>query len=327
MASAAPQQPDTAYQAALESAAFYIVPSPGYLRISGETRKDYLQRQTANDLDLLSAGRALPTILPSAIGRILEVFTVLDEGEDFGLITQAGHGPGLAAYFQKHKFFNDQVTIRDLSSVLMQVELHGPGAADVLGKLDFQKAFGLDEVALAIWQGHQLSAIAEEGFGPDLKFRLLAPVAAGELLAKQLAALPSMDLGARRILRVEAGLGGDPEFSAEYTPFEVGLSRLVSAEKGCYTGQEVLTRQVTYDKVVRNLARLRAAQPMLPGATVLSGGKPVGTVSSAAISPRLGAIGLAVLRRPYDQPGTRLELHQGQTTFPASVSKHPKTKA
>ncbi len=320
MVSPAQQHLNIAYQAALDQVALYQVPSPGYLRISGDTRKEYLQRQTTNDLDLLSATRALPTLLPSAIGRILEVFTVLDEGKEFGLLTQAGHGPGLAAYFQKHRFFNDQVTISDQSSTWMQIELHGPGVVDVLRRLKFQRTLGLDETEHAAWQGHRLRAVAEEGFGVELKFRLLAPVAAAEQLVTLLADLPSLDLATRRILRVEAGLAGDPEFNGEYTPFEVGLARLVSAEKGCYTGQEVLARQVTYDKIVRSLALLRADQAIEPGAKVHADGKPIGEVTSAAISPRLGPISLAVLRRPHDEPGNRLELQQVQATLQASVS-------
>jgi folate-binding protein YgfZ len=319
MVSTTRQHVNIAYEAALNQAALYQVPAPGYLSISGETRKEYLQRQTSNDLGLLSTPRALPTLLPSAIGRILEVFTVLDEGEQLALLTQPGHGPGLAAYFQKHTFFNDQVTISDQSSAWMQIELHGPGAVDVLRGLNFQRTFGLDDTEQATWQGHQLRAVAEEGFGAELKFRLLGSAAASEELAALLVDLPSMDLAMRRVLRVEAGLAGDPEFNGEYTPFEVGLARLVSDEKGCYTGQEVLARQVTYDKVVRSLVRLRANQAIEPGAKVHAAGKAIGEVTSTAASPKLGAIALAVLRRPYDEPGTKLELKQDQVNHQASV--------
>jgi len=309
-----------AYQAASQTAAFYQVPSPGYLRISGETRQEYLQRQTTNDLDLLTAARTLPTILPSPAGRIVEVFTLLREVESVGLITQPGHGPGLAAFFQKHRFFNDQVTITDSSSDSIQIELHGPRAADELRRLGIEDQLELDDVAEASWQGHKLCALAEKGFGIPLKFRLLASSAASQPLAELLGHLPVLDLATRRVLRVEASLAGDPEFNGGYTPFEVGLARLVSAEKGCYTGQEVLARQVTYDKIVRSLAQLRAAELVEPGDVVLSAGKEIGNVTSAAVSPRFGAIALAVLRRPHDEPGTKLEILGKDGGVPASVS-------
>lgn len=104
------------YLAATESAAFYLVPNPGYLLISGETRRDYIQRQTTNDIDLLSPTRALSSLLTSPTGRILEFFNLLEIDDAIAMLTQPGHGPGLAAYFQKHIFFNDKVVVQDRSA-------------------------------------------------------------------------------------------------------------------------------------------------------------------------------------------------------------------
>jgi len=53
---------------------------------------------------------------------------------------------------------------------------------------------------------------------------------------------------------------------------------------------------------------------------VLSAGKEIGNVTSAAVSPRFGAIALAVLRRPHDEPGTKLEILGKDGGVPASVS-------
>ncbi|MEX1143383.1 MAG: glycine cleavage T C-terminal barrel domain-containing protein [Anaerolineales bacterium] len=312
--------PNNAYWAATQNAAFYRIPSPGYLHISGDTRQEYLQRQTTNDLGLLTATRVLPTILPSPSGRVLEVFTLIREGESIGLITQPGHGPGLAAFFQKHRFFNDQVTITDSSPDWIQIELHGPRALDELRRLGIDDHLELDDLAEVAWQGHKLRALVEGGFGIPLSFRLLAPVAASQPLTESLAHLPALDLATRRVLRVEACLAGDPEFNGEYTPFEIGLARLVSAEKGCYTGQEVLARQITYDKIVRCLARLHTDEAIEPGAVVHSSGKEIGKVTSAAVSSRFGALALAVLRRPHDEPGTGLDIPSQDKSVPANVS-------
>ncbi|MEX2144724.1 MAG: glycine cleavage T C-terminal barrel domain-containing protein [Anaerolineales bacterium] len=309
-----------AYHAAIEQAAYYIVPAPGYLLISGDTRRDYLQRQTSNDLSQLVPNRALPTLLPTATGRILEVFTLLAEDEQLGLISQPGHGSGLAAYFQKHRFFNDQVDIKDEGSAWMQMELHGPRAAEALSKLGFAKAPALDEGLETTWQGQPLRAIGEEGFGQPLKIRVLAPTGASQQLVQLLANLEELDLATRRILRVEARVAGDPEFNGEYTPFEVGLDRLVSANKGCYTGQEVLARQVTYDKIVRKLTLLRATETLESGAVVHAEGKPIGKITSTALSPRFGVLALAVLRRPYDESDTMLEILQNRRSILATVN-------
>jgi glycine cleavage system aminomethyltransferase T len=70
----------------------------------------------------------------------------------------------------------------------------------------------------------------------------------------------------------------------------------------------VLARQVTYDKVVRHLVRLRAEQPIIAEATLIADDKNVGQVTSAVFSPRLGPIALGIVRKPYDDIQTQLSV-------------------
>jgi folate-binding protein YgfZ len=304
------------YQAARQSAAFYRVPNPGTLLIRGATRNEYLQRQTTNDLELLSAARVVPSMLTNASGRILEVFTLIQLGEAIALLTQPSHGPGLAAYFKKLIFFNDQVTIEDASQAWAQFELRGPQAAGVLKQLGFATAPKQDELAAAA-SAERGYAFGIERFDTHLAFMLFVPAATATKLHAQLAELHigQLSFDARELLRVEAGLPGGPEFNDANTPFEIGLDRYVSAGKGCYTGQEVLARQVTYDKIVRSLAQLSTAQPVAANSAIIGDGKTVGSVSSVAVSPDRGPLGLAVLRKPYQEPGTLLSVG----SIPATV--------
>jgi folate-binding protein YgfZ len=290
---------DAGYLAATQTAAWYRVPQPGTLVFGGATRVDYLQRQTTNDLGLLTAARALPNVLTNASGRILEVFTLLQLGEQIALLTQPGHAVGLAAYFKKNLFFNDQVTIEDASAAWLQIELRGPQAAAMLSQLDFDNAPSLDEVASA---NPQIHVIGIDSFDSHPALLLIAPSPAATELTSQLSTLGAAELSteSRELLRIEAGLAGDPEFTDANTPFEVGLARYVSDSKGCYTGQEVLARQITYDKIVRSLAKLSAEAPVAAGAAVSLDGKAAGQVSSAAVSPVRGPLALAVLRKPFE---------------------------
>jgi folate-binding protein YgfZ len=286
---------------------------PGTVRISGVTRKDYLQRQTSNDMDLLSPTRALPNLLTSASGRILEVFTMVEDGDDLLMITQAGHGPGLAQYFAKRIFFTDQVSIKDESDAWGQAELLGKNAEVSLKQLGLARMPELDEVFEAQHEGTRLRAIGEAPFGATPRVRLLYPASA---VSKLTAGLDStIDFAKREQLRIEAGVAGDPEFQNEYTPFELGLERLVSATKGCYTGQEVLARQVTYDKIVRQIAKVQGEQSLEPKTQLFAENKAVGQISSA-----IGNRGLAVLRKPHHELGTALTAKIGEQEFPVTVS-------
>lgn len=300
MSTPAPVTIDPSYQAATQAAAWYRVPQPGVLLLGGATRQAYLQRQTTNDVGLLSPQRAVPTVLTNPSARILDVFTLLQMGEQIGLLTQPGHAPGLAAYFKRHLFFNDQVSIEDASAAWEQIEIYGPQAHVALAALGVPASPALDEVQ----NSGEFYVIGAEGC-----VRVLFPANLAGQLTSRLAdkAVPLLSEETRELIRIEAGRAGLPEFIDAYTPFEVGLQRYVSDTKGCYTGQEVLARQVTYDKVTRALARLQAPAPMAVGASVQLAGRAVGTVSSAANSPVHGALALAVLRKPFE-PGQQVDI-------------------
>jgi len=99
----------------------------------------------------------------------------------------------------------------------------------------------------------------------------------------------------------------------------------ISLDKGCYTGQEVIARQITYDKVTKRLVGLRLDNPVEAGERVWADGKPSGKISSSVISPSFGPIALAYLKRPYHQPGSKVWVAKSseQAGLPAVVTKLP----
>jgi folate-binding protein YgfZ len=96
-----------------------------------------------------------------------------------------------------------------------------------------------------------------------------------------------------------------------YTPLEVGLDNYISDSKGCYTGQEIIARQVTYGKVTKHLVGLALSDVIEPGGNLEMDGKSIGTLTSIAQSPRFGVIGLGVVRRPHHEVRTELRASSG----------------
>jgi folate-binding protein YgfZ len=101
------------------------------------------------------------------------------------------------------------------------------------------------------------------------------------------------------IVRVERGrprYGVDMDDSV--IPQEAGLNeRAVSFTKGCYVGQETVARLHYRGKPNRRLLGLRLSSPAPPGSELRLGEKVVGRLGSSVVSPDLGPIGLALVRR------------------------------
>ena len=89
-------------------------------------------------------------------------------------------------------------------------------------------------------------------------------------------------------------------------PGEAGIvERAVSFTKGCYVGQEPVARMYHRGRPNRHLRGLRLEGAVATGEPVFAGEREVGRLSSAVDSPRLGPIGLGIVRREI-APGDRI---------------------
>jgi len=312
------------YEAALSGAAFFPQDSAGYLVVSGADRVAFLQRQTTNDVRLLSPERALVTALTSPTARILDVLTLLAEPEAIAALTLPDRGAETARFLRSRIFFIDKVSVDDASAAYTQVDLIGPEAGEGLGRLGVNRPPQVGEVLSSEVAGNPLRVLGQRGFG----YRLLVPAASSGEVAALLSEAGVIALSAESytILRVEAGLpAAGHELVEEYTPLEAGLEWAISEAKGCYTGQEVIARQITYDKVTRHLVGLQVEGEVSVGERLWSSQeeRPAGTITSAAISPRFGPIALGIIRRPFDEPGTRLAIGEPPGDSLATVTALP----
>lgn len=319
--------PDDVWDENLAVALFYPQGQAGCLRISGPDTVIFLQRQSTNDVRRLAPGRSVLTVLTSSTGRILDVLRLLQAGESLFALTLPGYAEQTARFLKSRIFFMDKVSLEDESPAWYQCDLEGEPAGTVLGGLGVEPP-GPDEV----WSGEAtglpagpLTAIGQAGIAGS-GWRLLVPAAAGPALEAALVAA-----GAQRLddatytrLRIEAGHpAAGAELTEAHTPLEVGLGAAVSENKGCYTGQEVIARQLTYDKVTQHLAGLRLGAPAAVGDPVTAEGRTVGKVTSYVVSPMYGPIALAVLKRPYHTPGQVVVVGPPETPHPATVCALP----
>jgi folate-binding protein YgfZ len=246
----------------------------GVVKVSGEDARNFLNGLVTTDLTELKPGLGRFGALLTPQGKIITDF----------LITEAssGHGGG---------FLIDAP--RALSQAL----------ADKLGFYKLRAKVSVENLSdglgvLAVWDG-------EPAVKPDLSFadprhaalgwRILVP----EELKQKVADLIGADLvddTAYEAHRIASGVprGGLDFMYGDAFPHETNMDRLngVDFGKGCYVGQEVVSRMQH-----RGTARTRTVKVVLDGpspeagATILAGDKAVGTMGSTA-----GENGLALIR-------------------------------
>ncbi len=295
---------EEAYRALWDGAVLQRRPQSGLLVLSDADRQDFLHRMTTNEINGLTAGQSTVTILTSPTARTEYVFTVVCRSDELWLLPSAGETDTLARNLKGKIFFMDAVKVVDDSSAWARMRLMGPRAGKVLTTIGID----LSDAADGAWsEKGGIVAVKQTRF--DLPgYELLAPVADAERLVSQLAdaGVLLVDEPTYHVARIEAGrpIPGT-ELTDAYNPLESGMAWVCAEDKGCYTGQEIIARQVNYDKITKTLVGLVSDEALVDGAEVRADGRNMGTVTSAAYSPALGRfIALAVIKRPANEPGT-----------------------
>jgi folate-binding protein YgfZ len=228
-----------------------------FLRLSGKDAETFLQALITTDLPSLPEGEIRPGALLTPQGKILFDFLICRDGADAFLIeTGAEQRDGLLK----------RLTLYKLRAAVDLAAVKG------------------DAVTVA-WDAPEADAPHDTRFA-----------AAGVTVSRRPGAggtdAPALYDG----LRIAAGL---PESGRDYAlsdafPHDVLLDRSggLSFRKGCYVGQEVVSR-MQHRGTARRRPVIVKAETALPetGTELLAGGKPIGTLGTVS-----GPLGLAIVR-------------------------------
>jgi folate-binding protein YgfZ len=288
----------------------FELPERGVVEVGGADRVRWLDGMLTNEVKSLAAAGPRSGCHALALtreGRIVAEVHVLALPDVLLLETERDAIPALVAHLGKFVVADD-VTLRDVSEAWTRAALEGPGAAELLAKAVGAPVAPPPDGVAELPDGAGLAAgYSLTGAGGVQLFVTAAAPALHEELARA-GAVPG-DADALEVLRIEHGTPRQGrELTLEVLPAEARLDRTVSETKGCYTGQEVVTRMRSRDRVSHLLVTLRfeGALPE-PGTELRLAGRAVGNVTSTARSPRLGPIGLGYVRRADAEPGTKLE--------------------
>jgi folate-binding protein YgfZ len=251
-----------------------FLPDRGVVKVSGEDARNFLNGLLTTDVALLRPGLGRFGALLTPQGKIIVDF----------LITEApsGHGGGF---------------LIDCPRALAQ------SLADKLGFYKLRAKVSVENLSdslgvLATWDGDPVvkqDLTFADPRNAALGWRILVPAELKQKVADLIGA-DLVDSSAYDAHRIALGVprGGLDFIYGDAFPHETNMDRLhgVDFDKGCYVGQEVVSRMQH-----RGTARTRTVRIVLedfspePGTAIVAGDKPVGTIGSTA-----GHNGLALIR-------------------------------
>jgi folate-binding protein YgfZ len=260
-----------------------LLPDRGVVKVTGETARDFLNGLITTDTARLQPGLGRFGALLTPQGKITVDFLITE--------APAGHGGGFLIDCPKPLA---QALADKLKFYRLRAKIEIENLSDSLG-------------VLAAWDG-------EAALKPDLTFtdprnsqlglRIFVPAELAQKAADAIGA-ELVDASAYEAHRIAVGVprGGLDFMYGDAFPHETNMDRLsgVDFDKGCYVGQEVVSRMQH-----RGTARTRTVRLLLDGpapeigSAILAGDKSVGTMGSAA-----DGHALALMR--IDRAGEALE--------------------
>jgi len=304
----------------------------GKIAVKGQDALDLLNRVSTNDLQYLAVGTMCDTVFASPKGRLIDYCRVINSGEELILIGSFFHVNHLIEWINRFIILED-VEVSDVSSDYSWLTLIGPHSKVFLGQLTNSILTDNEE---AIWlniNDKNFPVLKNINFKyPAFNF-LFKNTDAWSILPKLLDHLDSfkgqlIGNSSYQIIRVESGMPDwGTEITQDYNPHEARLTQAISFTKGCYTGQEVIARLDTYEKVQKYLMIVELSEKLsqMPPFEVYIDEEQVGHLTSYTYNPiSEKSVGLAYIKKMYTtENDLYVEVHTENSKIPAKLRIPP----
>jgi aminomethyltransferase len=331
------------HRAVREAAGLFDLSHMAEFLVRGRACAQFLDHALAGAFDTMPVWKAKYSLVLTDRGGVLDDVIVYRTAPDaFLIVANAGNRDAVrAALADRLAGFAVKAgpapVITDVTDDMALIAVQGPAARAVLEAttelVDVDRALGELPyyAATAAWFDGEPVIVARTGYTGEDGFEVLVPrgVAPALWLSVLAAGTPlglvPAGLAARDTLRLEAGMPlHGHELGADVTPYQAGLDRVVALSKDDFVGRDALIGGPHPDApVLVGLAGTgkRAARA---GYAVYSAERPVGRVTSGALSPTLGhPIALAFVEPACAAPGTALSVDVRGSRIPMTVTPLP----
>ncbi len=306
----------------------------GVVRVTGPERLSWLHLLLTQQVADLPDGAGTEALVLDTQGRVEHHAVLAHVDDTVWLDVEPGTAEPLATYLDRMRFWSD-VAVTDASDDWAVLSVVGPAVDEVLTAAGVAAPHG-DHAAAALPGGGVVRRMPWPGPGPEAAVDLLVP--RGELASwwSRLRGAGARPAGhdafeALRVSSLRPRLGLDTDERA--IPHEMGwIGEAVHLQKGCYRGQETVSRVANLGRPPRQmvLLHLQSGDDPLPppGTPVLGaeGGRAVGRVGTAVRHHELGTVALALVKRSAvnAEPGSELWVApEGDDAAPGPAAVDP----
>ncbi len=318
-----------------QNAGIFDVSHMGEFLVKGDNAKDFLQKITTNNIELLVPGKAQYSCLPNEKGGIVDDLIIyMLNPDEYLLVVNAANIEKDWNWINRNN--EEEAQLENVSDQYSMLAVQGPRAIDILQKttnypIKKIPPFRVIQLEMASIEGVIYATTGYTGAGgaelivPNQKIEILwnAIIRAGENEN-----IKPIGLAARDTLRIEMGypLYGN-DIDDDTSPVEASLNWIVRLnEKNRFIGQDLIKDHL-HKGVKHRLVGFELEERGIPrkGYQITGpGDDQVGIVTSGTISPVLNkGIGLGYVTSEIANPGNFIYINIRNKKIKAKIVKLP----
>ena len=309
-----------------KNSGFFDVSHMGRIEILGEDRNDFIEKIFPIDLDSLELGSAKYTLLINENNQILDDLIIYNLIDRFLIVINASNtNKDLEWIYSKIK---GDVRINNITLESGMLAIQGPevikkissisNSIKNLGRYKF-KNISINEKNIFV---ARTGYTGEDGF--EIIFDNSSSDFVWDLMNKL--DIPPCGLGARDLLRIEAGLHlYGHEIQEDYNPIDIGLERLLETKNKSYVSYEYI-----------NSTEIKNGEKSIAGFFVLDRGIPregneifyeeniIGNITSGTYSPTLNSsIAIGMINQDFNIISNKVRIKVRDKFLEAEITKLP----
>jgi folate-binding protein YgfZ len=265
----------------------------GVVRVDGSDAEKLLQGIVTSDVELLAKQPAIHAALLTPQGKILFEFFVARDGDGFVLETAKDQAAGLARRLTMYKL-RAKVDIEDVSehwdvwASWGSDSIEGPWMSEAEAPKEDLQITDMDFMESITFRDPRFWDVGSRW----IVYRRLRTPLRNLLLADSMDAAEADDYHAYRI-SLGVPEGGKDYVLGDTFPHEANMDLLngVSFSKGCFVGQEVVSRMQHRGTARKRIVIVEGDKSLETGTAITAGQATIGTIGSVA-----GNRGLALVR-------------------------------
>lgn len=322
------------HEATRTSGGLFDVSHMGRVKLTGRHARRLLERVCTRRISDMQPGQCRYSLACNEKGGVHDDIIVYRmDDDDFLVVVNASNREKMLKHFEAVKTQNDfSLKIDDQTMSTSMVALQGPKMMDLIGKVSREiptlKRYRFAVKNLVVMK----LIVSRTGYTGEDGVEVILPNAAIGMglklllkdagLEEERGLVKPCGLGCRDTLRLEAGMPlYGHELGEEINALSCGVDFAIALEKHTmergepFIGQDALLRTRDAGGPAKRLVgfALEGKRSARQGMAILAGGKPVGEVTSACLSPTLGfPIGMGFVDKSVAGEGAAVQIDTGK---------------